>query len=56
MYMRMSSTGLESFLKHDSSSDRRDHTKSECYLINTSSATKPHNLASKNGQTTQIQD
>lgn len=56
MYVRMFSTGLESFLKHDSSPDKRDHTKSECYLINTSNATKPDNLASNNGQTTQIQD
>lgn len=54
--MRMSSTGLESFLKHDSSPDRREHKKSECYLINTSSATKPDNPASNNGQAPQIQD
>lgn len=56
MNMRMCSTGLESFLKHEGSPDRREHTKPECYLINTSNATKPDNLASNNGQTTQIQD
>lgn len=56
MYMRMSSTGLESFLKYNSSPDRRAHTNSECYLINTSNATKLDNLVSNNGQTTQMQD